>query len=391
MISLSLTPVIEFYLRRVVLAGDHLKNQNLALPLNRLELGKLYFKIVDFEAAIRSLSEGLVEARANEDWAKWCQYVPLLLRIWAERLDFTSIEALKAELHTLEQAGCLEPHSTTCYALGIAASYENQPAVAEVHFANALKLAIDVHESAQARFGLAAVDVQFGRYPEALERLKLLDCDLSSTLLTDLKLATGLLTAVCYRSLRQFDEAFELLAPLQKTCRLEQNLYMSLNVLFCYGSLYQERGDGVKARQYYEMMQTLLVPQELCHLALQVEKRLTELDQRTASRAVLQLIENGTRTLITPDLGRVEIGNQFLLLSLLKILAQEPGVRMTKEDITLRLWKQEYNPLVHDNKIYVTIRRLRSMIESDRQKPFYILSAQDGYMFNPNVEFKVQA
>ncbi|MGE0526680.1 MAG: hypothetical protein AB7P49_06420 [Bdellovibrionales bacterium] len=167
----------------------------LALALDRLELGKLYFKLVDFDAAISALESGLAQARSDANWSSWCRYLPLLLRIQAERFDFTAVERLKSELEELKRSEKLELNSATCYTLGIAATYEAKLDAAEEYFSLAHEMAAAPHETAQARFGLAAVESQRRSYQTALTKLDSLQEDLRSTLLTDLKLATGLLSA----------------------------------------------------------------------------------------------------------------------------------------------------------------------------------------------------
>lgn len=352
----------------------------------KLELGRLYFKVVDFETAVRNLKDGLKAARAAEDWPLWCQYLPLLLRIYAERMDFAAIAAVKEELATVRADYSFEESTATCYAFGIAAAYEAKLDEAEQYFTRAHQLAFAIEEQAQARFGLAAVSVQRRQYQPALEQLRGIEWDLASTLLTDLKLATGLLAALCLRDLGEVDAAFDRIGPLQEICRSEQNLFMSLNILYALGTLHQKKNENQQARQYFAMVLSLTSPTDLKHIATQVERKLAELG---SSRPVMKLV-NG-QALVLPQGTQIPIRGQFVLADLLRILGQAAGDVLSKEDIVRKLWKQEYNPLIHDNKIYVTIRRLRRMLEPESATSSFIHSAQDGYRFNPNIEFKILA
>lgn len=63
---------------------------------------------------------------------------------------------------------------------------------------------------------------------------------------------------------------------------------------------------------------------------------------------------------------------------------KHPGEVYTKEALVEKVWKQAYDPSVHDNKIYVTIKRLRKMIEPDYDKPKYIYRTKNGYYLNRN-------
>lgn len=51
------------------------------------------------------------------------------------------------------------------------------------------------------------------------------------------------------------------------------------------------------------------------------------------------------------------------------------------------LWSIPYHPLEVDNKIYVTIRRLRVALCDQTEKPKYILKKNDGYILNPEFQF----
>jgi DNA-binding response OmpR family regulator len=63
-----------------------------------------------------------------------------------------------------------------------------------------------------------------------------------------------------------------------------------------------------------------------------------------------------------------------------------PGQVYSKEFLVKQVWKQEYDPAVHDNKIYVTIKRLRKLIEPEYEKPRYIFRAKNGYYLNKNTK-----
>ena len=67
------------------------------------------------------------------------------------------------------------------------------------------------------------------------------------------------------------------------------------------------------------------------------------------------------------------------------MLAKNPGQSYNKEDLAKSIWKDEYNPLIHDKLIYTSISRLRKLIEPKGSSRKYILRGKDGYTFNPRV------
>ena len=87
-------------------------------------------------------------------------------------------------------------------------------------------------------------------------------------------------------------------------------------------------------------------------------------------------------TIIEKHKGFMELKNQFVLQDLLKLFLLNPGVSYSKHQIIKKVWKQNYTPNTHDNKIYVTIKRLRTIIENDPCKPRYICRTSSGYCFS---------
>ena len=88
--------------------------------------------------------------------------------------------------------------------------------------------------------------------------------------------------------------------------------------------------------------------------------------------------------------GHINIKNQFILLDLLKLLISNPGIVYSKESLVEKVWKQKYDPRVHDNKIYVTIKRLRELVEPDHRKPKYIFRTKEGYYVNKKVKISLK-
>ncbi len=90
---------------------------------------------------------------------------------------------------------------------------------------------------------------------------------------------------------------------------------------------------------------------------------------------------------ITIDLGRVEImrcGDVIDLtrreFELISFLAKNSGIVFTREELLERVWGYEYYGDVRT--VDVTVRRLRTKIEADPEKPKYVLTKRSvGYYF----------
>ena len=88
--------------------------------------------------------------------------------------------------------------------------------------------------------------------------------------------------------------------------------------------------------------------------------------------------------------GKIPFKSQYILMELFKIFLDHPGTVYSKEKIAEELWREKYDPHVHNNKIYVTIKRLRELMEPNCQSPTYIFRNKDGYYFNKNAKILLE-
>src|SRR5690606_32073744 len=83
--------------------------------------------------------------------------------------------------------------------------------------------------------------------------------------------------------------------------------------------------------------------------------------------------------------------NKFTLMRILLLLAEAPGKQFSKEDLAREIWEQEYNPLRHDNNIYININRLRKLIEPNPRESRYIMNGSRGYYMNPAMKMNISS
>lgn len=84
-------------------------------------------------------------------------------------------------------------------------------------------------------------------------------------------------------------------------------------------------------------------------------------------------------SIVEKQKGCVHFKNQFILLDILKLFISNQGSPYSKKNLAEQVWKQDYSPTTHDNKIYVTIKRLRELLEPDINNPQYICRNSKGY------------
>ncbi len=140
----------------------------------------------------------------------------------------------------------------------------------------------------------------------------------------------------------------------------------------------------------FYLLKDLISEKDLKHCSQQVNEQIESTFLEKNSRTLIKIKEGRRTVLEVPSKGEVRIGQKWILLELLKIFGVSKGEVLLKEDIAKKLWNEDYNPLVHDNKIYVTIKRLRQLLEEDERDPTVILHAPGGYRFSPSADLVVE-
>lgn len=71
-----------------------------------------------------------------------------------------------------------------------------------------------------------------------------------------------------------------------------------------------------------------------------------------------------------------------MLNSLYKYLAEQGRKGADKEEIVKNVWEEAYNPLVHDDRIYKAVGRLRKLLGDDFQAPKKLIQEGRNYILN---------
>lgn len=72
-----------------------------------------------------------------------------------------------------------------------------------------------------------------------------------------------------------------------------------------------------------------------------------------------------------------------MLHSLFAYLQTRGHLGATKEDIAQNVWEESYNPLIHDDRIYKAIGRLRKILGDDLQAPRFLTQVGRSYVLTP--------
>jgi tetratricopeptide (TPR) repeat protein len=357
------------------------------------ELATLYRAIGKFDEAKSKFQlalDGFKKTKKMDFYLK-CQNA--LLRLHAEALDYEAINSIKEEIQDFVIKDSLELTSQTYYTLGICAAYKEQAELALDYFGKSLGLAFkdeNKEDMCHAIFGIATCYLNQAKLAEALEEIQKLRVFFEVIQLPDLKNATEVLYGLVLCSQKKFEPAIEALWKAYEALKKEHNTATLINVLYALGKTYFSAGKKEEAKLYLRLAHKAVPKKHLIQSLNRITDLLEQLedDKKLDYDLVLRLEDHAV---LEKNQGSVDFKNQFILLDLLYLFAKQPGKIFTKEDLVKHIWNQDYNPSVHDNKVYVTIKRLRKLLEPDLEKPFYIYRSKNGYFLNQNIKVKIES
>jgi tetratricopeptide (TPR) repeat protein len=356
-------------------------------PIDRAyELGKLYSDRGDFSPALENLEIASKGFFAERNFAQYLKCLNLILRIYAELEQFEEINQTKEKLQDLVLKEGFELNSKTYYTLAVCASYKGQmdTALDYLQKALAISLANDSKEDiCHAIFGLAMVYAHpsNARYADALKEIYNLQVFFQVYQMPDLQASALFLNADILKQMKKYDEAIEVLWRAYDIIKESRNVVMSNYLMGALADAYFEIGDKDMARTYITLAHKSVDSINQKRLARMV-KTLAEKIGGEVQTSFDLIFDEANHAVLEKKLGRIDFKNQFILLDLLRLFVQNQGHIYSKEYLVENVWKQPYDPAIHDNKIYVTIKRLRKLIEPDYEKPKYIFRAKNGYYMN---------
>ena len=357
-----------------------------------MELGKLYYERCDFGIAIERFREAGDGYYAEKNFEQYLKCQNYLLRMYAEREESESIRAAKERLQDLVLKEGFELNAKTYYTLGICASYKGQFDIALDYFQKSLAIALAADNKSDICYainGLAITYYSLDRLSEALKEIYNLQVFFQVMELRELRLSSQMLNGHILRKMKKYDQALEIFWECYELLRQEKNLFIYLSMLYGMALAYKESGETDMARMYLKLAKKSSDPENVKYLCRHIDAQMAELGV-TQSEDYDLIFDALTNSVTEKKKGRVDFKNQFILLDMLRLFMKQPGAVYSKENLVKQVWKQDYDPAVHDNKIYVTIKRLRKLIEPDYDKPRYIFRAKNGYYLNKNTKILME-
>lgn len=355
---------------------------------NIFELGQLYFDKGDYSAALGKLTEAADLYLAEKKITKYLDCLNMILRIHAEKNESDKINHIKEKIQDLVLKEGFELNAKTYYVLGVCSSYKDQLDSALDYFQKSLSYALRTDSKEDICWAVQGICYTYhyqGRYNEALKEVYNLQVLLQVVDLPEVKIRSILINGSILRNLKKYDQAIEVYWQAYDEIKKNKSFTLSVYVSYLMGKTYIDLGDLAMARTYLNLAKKSIDPENMVILARNLDEVFAKIqnDQNDDYDLVFDF-ENNSVT--EKRIGKVDFKNQFILLDLLRLFTQNQGNVYSKEYLVEKVWKQKYDPSVHDNKVYVTIKRLRQMIEPDIDKPKYLFRAKNGYFMNKSAK-----
>ncbi len=366
---------------------------NNAMPGGLERLGYLQRTRGDLREAASTFEVVVKGAKERGEKELYLRSVEELLRLYAELDQRKKMDKLKDQLHVMVIQENLHLSASTYYVLGVCAFYSgNYEASLECH-QKALDMALatgNKERLCSALCGFVMVYIMQGRYEEALAELEKLKVFAQSDVISSaIQLRVHMLGARVLEKLERFDEALEMLWSCCDLIKKERDFFLYAHFLYAMGKVYMAQGDESLARVYLTLAQKSVSAEDMVSFSREVQAALKSLGGRDATAYDIVLHES-EGYIVERNKGKVVFKNQFVLLDMLKLFLKSPGAVYTKADLVKKVWREKYDPKVHNNKLYVTIKRLREMVESAGEKPRYIFRSKKGYYLNSGIRVRMK-
>ncbi len=358
--------------------------------MSLFDLGQSRFHQGDFQKALESLEAFCDLPDIDQD--QYIEAVLMRLRIYIEA------EMTASRLHLLEEA---HPRlnefgdyglAVMNYLLGYSAFDEKRPLDGMSLLEKSLSHAIESRHHYPlflALFGcifislilkkdLDQIDLKIAQLETIAQELQRAELQVSVNVI---KANKALADKNGARALNYIWRAYDLVKNVK-------NNFLNVSIISTIGYVYLENDDKDNARIYLDLAHRMVDTANYVKLNRNVNNLRGRLGAAPISEFDLILDEHN-KLLIEKTKGPIELKNQFILMSLMRLLMENPGVAFSKEELAERLWQTPYNPSVHDNTIYVTIKRARTLIEPDPQQSKYILRSRQGYHLSSGLKLAI--
>jgi hypothetical protein len=365
-----------------------------------LQLAAMLFEKCELRLAQQAYEEALKAARSEESPRAVGEALVGLLRYASETLSTADIERWSAELNAWAKKEPNHVPSEIWYSLAFVANIQRDYAKARRYLLFYLKSSrrdqklTDREKQAARAKGLASLAQTLAKSglterSEKLARVVLARYE-KSNIRGVLQVLYGVLEAGALKR-EDYKQAIQYCRLSQAVCLQEHHWYAHLYVLYSYAFIARKMQDFELAKFHLDLIERAIAGESFGRIRILVEEE----QQALRDLAADVEIDSDRGVLRTRDTDEIPFGKQYILLEIVKALYvahARPGAEgergLTKAEIIQQVWKENYRPEAHDNKLYYNINRLRKLIEPDAHHPQYVQNWKDGYRFAPHLKIR---
>lgn len=365
--------------------------------LTKYEIGKAYYQL----GKLHYDKSDLLQAEDNFIKAYQCTEKPrdvfsifkilgFLIRIASEKLedDKANTYILEAEKVVEELTAVLGSlNSEYFYNIGTLSTYKGDFIQAKMNYELAYKKSKEENEPellAKTLLALAVNSYNRKEFDTALDYLNQLGQLLKIIKKNYLSGAMYLYSAKVFTELEMYDQALKYFSFANETLQDKKCWNLHGYILLGKGVVYRRKGNYDKALDFFELANECIDKSNFRRLSDLISNEIQDVNDNSVD----VYLDRTNRKVKERTIGTIDFKHRFVLLEILFLLAKNPGTYFDKEYLAKSIWKDEYNPLIHDKLIYTSVSRLRKLIEPKGDKRKYIIRGKDGYTFNPLVKIR---
>lgn len=351
------------------------------------ELGTLYTdkgELKKAEPRFRQAADVFLKLNSFKEYLK-CQNK--LFRVLVEMGRTQEVEILNSQLKYQIQQNDIQISAPLLYTQALFYFFSRNYDECEKCLENSLRLALqeDAKEDiCNALFGQARLYFVQGKQDVAEKKIKNLEIFFDVIQLPDVQVATQFLITEIQMKQGQYSKALEMIWKCHDLLKSNPNpffrSYLFVNFSICYFNL----GNAELSKHHLKLARQAIKDDEHIN-SLKMLQRAEKIVGGDEPEYDL-VLDKEASTVKEKQLGEIPVKNQFILLEMLNLFVSKQGQTFSKEDLAKLIWDQEYDPSVHDNKIYVTIKRLRQLIEPQIDHPKYIFRSRNGYYLDKSAK-----
>ena len=364
------------------------------------QLAKIFYDKSDLIQAEKNFLSALKYSETPGDIFSMLKILGFLIRIASEKLvDEKAISYISQAEELIQQLtnvlGSL--NSEYFYNLGLIKNYSGCFSEAKENFLIAYKKSKEENEPellAKCLLGLAILFYNNREFKTSLDYLGQLDELLKILNKTYLQGAMYHFYSKIYLEENEFDKSLQFFSMANKSLQEKKCWNLQGYVMLGRGILHKKRGEFDKSLIFFQFALEITDPKQFKRLYALIQNEIQDVNDSSVDL----YLDRTNRKVHERDIGVIDFKHRFVLLEILFLLAKNAGSYYDKEDLAKSIWKDEYNPLIHDKLIYTSVSRLRKLIEpkistengrkfkSEKRK--YILRGKDGYTFNPGAKIR---